>query len=208
MNFILAQSIQDVPRETTSRLEQYVALLLKWNNTINLIGKTTADNVWDRHIIDCLQLVRLIPAHTESLVDLGSGAGLPGLVIACCLPELAVTLVERDHRKAAFLLQAAQTLDLKHVNILAKPIEEMTSRFDVVTARALTSLSSLCEFAHPLLGVNAICLFPKGADFAKELEQAQQHWQFAHALHRSITNEKSYVIMIKQLTTLPIKGHA
>ncbi|MFM9889225.1 MAG: 16S rRNA (guanine(527)-N(7))-methyltransferase RsmG [Rickettsiales bacterium] len=196
----------DVSRETTSRLEQYVALLLKWNGTINLIGRATVDDIWDRHIADSLQLMGLITPDTARIADLGSGAGLPGLVIACCLPDAPITLVERDQRKAAFLLQAAQELGLKRVRVIAKSLETIDETFDIITARALTSLDLLCGFAWPLMGVNTICLFPKGADFAREIEEAQRNWQFSYQLHPSITNEKSCIISLTKLSLKEPKG--
>lgn len=206
MSHLSLKTDSDVSRETNSRLEKYVALLLKWNGTINLIGKATADDIWNRHIVDSLQLVKLIPATAKNLADLGSGAGLPGLVIACCLPDLPIALIERDQRKAAFLRQAAQTLGLTRVRIMAAPIENMAERFDVITARALAALPALCSLGHRLLGENAICLFPKGADFAKELDQAQREWKFEHSLHKSLTNEKSCIIMIKNLQSSLLAG--
>lgn len=193
-------SIHDVSRETFSRLENYVALLLKWNRTINLIGKTTANDVWERHIADSLQLAELIPPAARHVMDMGSGAGLPGIVLACYAPQLTLTLVERDQRKASFLVQATQALSLTNVQVVAAPIETVTGSFDVITARALAALPKLCQLAMPRLGKNATCLFPKGAEFATELAEARRYWQFEHRLHPSKTNEKSCIISLTELS--------
>lgn len=191
---------QNVSRETFSRLDAYVSLLLKWNQKINLIGKTTESAVWARHIEDSLQLLPLIPDTTKTLADLGSGAGLPGLVIALARPEIAVTLIERDQRKAAFLTEATRTLSLTNVAILAQDITATRARFDVVTARALASLSTLCTLAYPLLGMNAICLFPKGENLAMELEEAGDKWQFKHASKTSETSSESCIVSLSELS--------
>src|SRR5262245_60639587 len=102
----------NVSRETLARLEDFVALLERWQTAINLIGRTTLDQVWVRHLLDSAQLAPLVPADAQSLVDLGSGAGFPGLIVAALRPDLDVTLVEADARKAAFLGESARTLGL------------------------------------------------------------------------------------------------
>lgn len=127
---------KNVSRETFSPLAAYVSLLLKWNNTINLIGPATENDVWARHIDDSSQLVTLIPSNATSLVDLGSGAGLPGMVIAILRPELQVTLVEQDQRKAAFLKEAKRTLGLRNVTVEAMDIAKLDRKFDGIVPMA------------------------------------------------------------------------
>lgn len=194
--------MQNVSRETFSPLANYVALLLKWNKSINLIGPATQEDVWRRHIEDCAQLVALIPSGTTSLVDLGSGAGLPGLVIAMLRPDLQVTLAEQDQRKAAFLNEAKRALGLKNVTVAATNIAKLSATFDVVTARALAPLSELCAMAKPLMGEGATCLFPKGANHANELADARQFWQFDFSLVPSKTSTDSCLISISNLNNI------
>ena len=194
---------QNVSRETFSLLADYVNLLLKWNAKINLIGPLTESDVWSRHIDDSLQLLPLIPDGATSMVDLGSGAGLPGLVIAIAKPELKVTLVEQDQRKAAFLNEARRLLGLSQVTVEAKNILDIATQFDLVTARALAPLCQLLSYAKPLLNHGAIALFPKGANYTAELAEAHQQWRFDHQFFTSKTNPDSAIISISQLYEIP-----
>lgn len=194
--------MQNVSRETFSPLTDYVALLLKWNKSINLIGPATETDIWTRHIEDCAQLVAMIPSGATSLVDLGSGAGLPGLVIAMLRPDLMVTLVEQDQRKAAFLNEAKRALGLKNVTVAATNIAKLSATFDVVTARALAPLSELCTMAKLLMGEGATCLFPKGANHVNELVDARQFWQFDFSLVPSKTSTDSSLISISNLNSI------
>ena len=106
----------DVSRETVDRLEALVSTLERWQKAINLVGKTTMGDIWHRHVLDSAQLKGLIPDQAESLTDLGSGAGFPGLVVAALRPDLDVALIESDARKAAFLGEAARRMTLANVN--------------------------------------------------------------------------------------------
>lgn len=192
---------KNVSRETLGTFENYVSLLLKWNARINLIGPMTEADIWSRHIEDSLQLVPLIPSSATSLVDLGSGAGLPGMVIAIAKPELKVTLVEQDQRKAAFLTEVKHRLNLSNVVVEAKDIKAVEDGFDVVTARALASLDALLSFAKPLMGQGSVCLFPKGENHQNEIAKAQQNWAFEHTEQSSITLSNASVITISKLTS-------
>ena len=188
---------KNVSRET---FLPYVELLLKWNSKINLIGPTTESDIWTRHIDDSLQLVALIPETAKTLVDLGSGAGLPGMVIALARPDLSVALVEQDQRKAAFLTECKTRLGLG--NVIVKPINIATldGGYDVVTARALASLDQLLSMAQPLMGQGAIGLFPKGANHAAELAEAQKNWDFSTTQKPSATQEGASIITVSKLT--------
>jgi 16S rRNA (guanine527-N7)-methyltransferase len=192
-----AQIAQNVSRETFARLSAYVDLLCKWNAKINLIGPDT--DIWSRHISDSLQLVKLIPETAKTMADLGSGAGLPGLVIAIAKPELAVTLVEQDQRKSAFLHEAVRVLELR-CEVLALDLHKLDRRFDLVTARALAPLRDLCAMAFPIMGTGAICLFPKGRNFATEVEEAGKGWRFLHRLTPSTTNGESCIVSLTELS--------
>ncbi|OYW14270.1 MAG: 16S rRNA (guanine(527)-N(7))-methyltransferase RsmG [Rhodospirillales bacterium 12-54-5] len=146
-----------------------------------------------------VQLAEHLPAGTKTLVDLGSGAGLPGLILAIALPKIHVTLVERDQRKCAFLIEAVRQLELMNVQIKNSDIALCTGHFDVVTARALASLSELCTLAYPLCGVNSICLFPKGENFASEVVEASVAWDFVLDKLSSKTNSLSVILALSHL---------
>lgn len=163
----------------------------------------TENDVWARHIDDSSQLVTLIPSNATSLVDLGSGAGLPGMVIAILRPELQVTLVEQDQRKAAFLKEAKRTLGLRNVTVEAMDIAKLDRKFDVVTARALAPLTVLLGMACGLMEAGAVGIFPKGATHAHELAEAAKKWQFEYHQKPSATNAQSSLITISKLTEIP-----
>ena len=193
-------SSANVPRETFSPLSDYAALVLKWNAKINLIGPMTESDIWSRHINDSLQLLPLIPESATSLVDLGSGAGLPGMVIAIARPDLQVTLVEQDQRKAAFLNEAKHVLQLSNVTVQAINLTKLNGTYNVVTARALASLTQLLSYAAPLLRPDGICLFPKGANHQAEVLEASRQWTFDHSLKASVTNDNSSIVILSKLT--------
>ena len=194
-----------VSRETVDRLGKYEELLKQWQKTINLVAPGTLDRIWVRHFADSAQLLRLVPDKAESWIDLGSGAGFPGLVIAILAadqgPIRSVTLVESDSRKAAFLREAARNVgvavDILCTRIEKLPIQGTVNRFDVISARALTPLSQLLELVGPLFGENSIGLFPKGKDFESEITSAQETWKFALRLERSVTDEQGRIVVIE-----------
>ena len=158
-----------VSRETLDRLEAYAALLERWQARINLVAPATLPDLWRRHMLDSAQLRPLLPAAARRLVDLGSGAGFPGLVLAILgVPE--VHLIEADSRKCAFLREAARAADARNVILHNRRIESMPAEpFDGVTARALAPLPELLGLARRFIGPDTVCLFPKGRGLAEEL---------------------------------------
>ena len=196
--------LADVSRETYEKLEAYSSLLLKWTRKINLIGPSTEAEVWERHVLDSAQIFELIPNDATSLADLGSGGGLPGLVLAILAsekhPGLEVTLVESDKRKAAFLATVVHTLEL--------PAKVRTDRIelsdplgaDIVTARALAPLDRLLGYAKRHLAPHGSCLFLKGATHQKEVAAALETWRFEVDTHPSQTNPDSVILHIKEVS--------
>ncbi len=182
------------------RLEAYVGLLERWNQRINLVGRGSLANLWRRHILDSAQLMPLLPAAPAArqrvLLDLGSGAGLPGLVLAI-LGAGEVHLVESDQRKAAFLREAARVVMANEIVVHNSRIEAMKPfRADVVTARALAPLTRLLALAAPFLEADSRCLFLKGAQAESELELAQRDWKFSVESHRSCTYSSGNILVI------------
>ena len=184
-----------VSRETIDLLDTYVALLLKWNPKVNLIGPSTASDVWDRHILDSLQLAPLIPT-THRVLDMGSGAGLPGIPLAVL--GYAVTMVESDTRKAIFIQEAIRACGLTdRVRVLPIRMEALNEeKFDTICARALAPLSELCAHAYPHLATNAQCLFPKGERYRIEKEDAAKSWQFNSHEHSSASHSQSVICQL------------
>ncbi|AWK86052.1 16S rRNA (guanine(527)-N(7))-methyltransferase RsmG [Azospirillum thermophilum] len=170
------QDATGVSRETVERLAAYEAVLRKWQPKINLVGPSTLPDVWKRHFLDSAQLFPLLPPQTRVLVDLGSGAGFPGLVLALLgVPE--VHLIESDARKAAFLREAAR-LTGTLVTVHNKRIETVPPiEADVVTARALAPLADLIGWAYPFLGNRGTGLFLKGQNVEEELTDTTKSWK-------------------------------
>lgn len=165
--------------EAEARLQQYHALLLKWQKKINLVSPTTIDTAWRRHFEDSLQLLPYIP-EGATLMDWGSGAGFPGLVLALARPDLKVTLVESDTRKTAFLKNVSRETSLP-VATQNDRIEEIPAYgVDVISARALASLETLCGWALPWFDKNPrlIMLLMKGAAVQDEIEAAKKSYDF------------------------------
>ena len=193
----------DVSCETCERLETYIAVLTRWNARINLVAPATIDAVWTRHITDSAQLFCLAPESASSWLDLGSGAGLPGLPVAALAaekaPDLHVTLVESDTRKATFLATAAREMNLD-VTVEQRRIEALTPRpYDVVSARALAPLDRLCAQAHRFSGPGTVFLFPKGARLDSELTAATAGWHIRAERIASRTDPKAAVLRILEL---------
>ena len=193
----------DVPRETCERLEAYIALLTRWNARINLVAPATIEAVWTRHVADSAQLFDLAPASASSWIDLGSGAGFPGLVVAALAadkqPGRHVTLVESDTRKAAFLAAAARQMGLD-VTVEPRRIEALVPRpFDIVSARALAPLARLCALAYPFSAKGTVFLFPKGRGVNSELTAATAHWHIHAEQIASRTSPEANVLRILEL---------
>jgi 16S rRNA (guanine527-N7)-methyltransferase len=184
-----------VSRETRGQLERYVALLLDENDRQNLIGRSTTDEIWERHIADSAQLVRFAPRADSSWLDIGSGAGLPGLVVAI-LTQGPVTLVEPRKLRANFLQRAVETLGLgARVTVHAAKAERIAGQFEVITARAVASLDSLLRISQHLSTDKSVWLFPKGKSAKKELEEARRAWQGDFRLEPSMTSEEAAILV-------------
>ena len=169
-------SMNAVPRETAERLQQFAALVQKWTKSINLVSQGDRDHLWPRHIGDSLRFVPLIPTGTPRGMDLGSGAGFPGLVVALAT-GIPFDLVEADSRKAAFLIEA-QRVTGAPVQVHCTRIEELSlPRVPLITARALAPLPALAAHAHRLLIPGGTALFAKGARVEDEIAQAEKHWR-------------------------------
>ena len=193
----------DVSRETFERLQTFAGLVRKWTKQINLISKSSSADVWNRHIRDSLQLLAHFPEDPRHYVDLGSGGGFPGIVLAIALKEVhpatAVTLIESDKRKAAFLRTAAQTLDLS-CKVLVKRIEDVQPQSaDVVTARALAPLNELLSYVQHHLSPDGIALLPKGVAYEDELQTALASWRFSLEKRTSVTDPAGVILKIGAL---------
>ena len=193
----------NVSRETIERLRLLQALVVKWNKAINLVSNASLSQIWDRHISDSLQLYDLAEQDVRNWFDLGSGGGFPGLVVAAAArgrdSDMNVTLVESDSRKCVFLREAARQMDLK-VSILNQRVEDIApANADVISARALASLSKLCEMAVRHVSDNGLCIFPKGARHSDEVPEARVSWSFDLVTHQSLTDPSASILVLRNL---------
>ena len=184
-----------VSRETIERLEAYVALLLKWNRTINLISKGDETDIWSRHIEDALQLLAFWPDDIDRFVDLGSGAGIPGLILSVA-SGAHVHLIESDHRKSAFLLEAIRVTGAR-ASVHTARIEAVDlPPVLLVTARALAPLTQLVGLAQRFMLPAGFLLAPKGQQVEAELTAARAQWHMTVTSAPSKTNADATILKI------------
>lgn len=182
-----------VSRETFEKLQTYVGLLRQENARQNLVSAATLNDVWDRHIIDSAQLVSFEPRRGASWIDIGSGAGLPGIVIAC-LVDGPVTLVEPRRLRSEFLHKLCESLDLR-AHALCARAERVEGTFDVVTARAVAPLGQFLKISAHLSTRNTVWALPKGRGAEGELAEALDAWQGRFQLEASVTDADSYIVV-------------
>ena len=185
-----------VSRETLDRLAKYVELLNSWTRRINLVGRDTLGDVWRRHILDSAQLFPLIPREARVLVDLGSGAGLPGLILAIMgVPE--VHLIESDGRKAVFLREALRVTETRAI-VHAQRLDRVPAfAADVVTARAFAPLPELLAVSERFLGPQTVCLFLKGRMVDEELTEAGKTWHIGLLRQPSLTDPSGCILRLE-----------
>jgi 16S rRNA (guanine527-N7)-methyltransferase len=184
---------RSVSRETFKKLEAYAGLLRAESARQNLVSASTLDALWERHILDSAQLVRFEPWDGASWADVGSGAGLPGIVIAC-LVDGPVTLIEPRRLRAEFLRAVVDELGLKVIVEGAK-VESVGGQFDVITARAVAPLPVLLERSRHLSTRKTVWALPKGRNAISELAEARRAWQGAFHVERSVTDADSWIVV-------------
>lgn len=195
--------LNDVSRETFEHLELLADLLRKWNPKINLVSKSTIQDLWDRHIIDSVQVYDQVPTKTGHWVDVGSGGGFPGLVVAILNAgegyPYQVTLIESDLRKCTFLRTVLRETGVQ-ATVLTERIEKAPKQdASVFSARALADLNLLLEFSEHHLAQDGVCLFPKGVNWKKEVLAAEESWSFEWEHINSITQEGAVILKIREV---------
>lgn len=196
----------NVSRETFLRLKEYEKLLFKWNAKINLVSRSTLDNFWNRHVLDSAQFLSSVSEKAGKWVDLGSGGGLPGLVVAILSDEIEpvnkLFLVEADVRKAVFLKTVCRELGLK-VEVYNNRIEELPlMSANIVSARALAPLKTLCLYAKNHLEKDGVAVFAKGENWKAELDEAQKKWIFNYEAVKSTLHEGSVVLVLRGIKSV------
>ena len=195
-----------VSRETVLRLKTYEKLLKHWQKTINLVGPGTLEQTWSRHFADSAQLLDLAPPSAKRWLDLGSGAGFPGLVLAILLAERGgahMALVESDTRKAAFLgevgRQTGVPVDIYPERIEKAATQYMVGQVDAITARGLAPMPRLLELVAPYFSESTVGLFLKGREAQSELDAANQGWEVLTEQCPSQTDKEGQIILVRAL---------
>lgn len=180
-----------------NKIDQYVELLKEWAPRINLIGGK--DDIYQRHIEDCVQISPLLEGPDQTLLDVGSGAGLPGVVVAIGWGG-EVILVEKDKKKTAFLHHVKTHLGLSNVRIISERWEDVEGiKVDIITSRALTSLENLMPIANKFLNEEGVAYFLKGEKWREEVKEARETWEFEETIHRSKTDARSAIIGLRHI---------
>lgn len=197
MNELQSLNGLDISRETYEKLKAFVALLTKWTRKINLIAPNTVNDIWQRHVADSAQIYTLAPKTWDRWLDIGSGGGLPALVIAILdEAQQPMTLIESDQRKCLFLQTVRRELSL-NVTVLNARIETAdTPPATVLSARALASLTDLLGHADRVLSPDGTAFFAKGARHQQELDQAAKTWHFDVTPHPSQTSDDARILEI------------
>ena len=182
-------------------LEGFVDLLLNENDNFNFIGKSTIENIWDRHILDSAQLLRFIENKNIKFADFGTGAGFPGIVLSI-LGLREIHLVEKSFRKSEFL-RRAKSFSPNRIFVHQSKLEELSKlEFDCVVSRALAPLDQLLDYSKKFLKADGYCLFLKGKNLTKEIELAKKTFQFEYELHASLTSLESNIIKVSKISKI------
>jgi 16S rRNA (guanine527-N7)-methyltransferase len=188
----------DLNATKTENIEEFIILLLKENYNFNLIGQSTIADIWDRHVLDSAQILRFIDDKNAKIVDLGTGAGFPGIIISI-LGAKEVHLVEKSVRKCEFL-RKAKIFSPNRLFVHQAKLEEITEqKFDVITSRALAGLDKLCDHCLKLLKNDGYGVFLKGKNLDNEIIEAKSKFDFDYELFESLTAPESRIIKIKNI---------
>jgi 16S rRNA (guanine527-N7)-methyltransferase len=191
----------NVSRETMDDLHQFAELVRKWTAKINLISTNTIDSLWDRHVVDSVQIYGMAPKTYNKWVDIGSGGGFPGIVVAIIgkekQPNAEFVLIESDQRKAVFLRTAIRELGLS-AKVVAERIENAAPQnADIVSARALSPLSMLLPFSERHLKSDGQAIFHKGKKARSEVADAMNNWRFTLEDSPSLTDPDAQILVLK-----------
>lgn len=198
----------NVSRETFDKLKHYQSMLIEWQSKFNLVSSSTLDDAWNRHFLDSVQLFQYIPNQAKVLYDFGSGAGFPGMVLAIManekMPDLQVSLIESTTKKTLYL-NAVKSETNTNVTILNDRIENLQlPKADVITSRAMASLTELLGYAYKFCKKESVCIFSKGKKYAEELSEAHKRWKFKCRIVASTQSDEGKILIITNLSK--VKG--
>ena len=195
---------ESVSRETLMRLQMLAELVVHWNRSIGLIGRSTEADIWRRHIQDSIQILDHIPAGAKRVLDIGTGGGFPGLAVAIAaadrMPGTQFLLVESNERKCEFLREVCRRTEIV-AKVICNRVEVLAPQnADVVTARALEELDGLLGHASRHLAAGGICLFHKSERFMEEIMAAMPGWRFSYAAKPSRSDKRGRILEIRNLS--------
>ncbi len=194
-NFL--KSTGNVSDETIQKFSDYYGLLLKWQSKMNLIGNSESD-IWNRHFLDSVQIINLLPKKDVRILDFGSGAGFPGMVLS--ILGYDITLVESDSKKSTFLSEIKR-ITKSDTKIFNGRIENFPKEnFDIITSRACADLDKLLEYSHPSVSHGTECIFHKGKNYKKEISDAEKKWCFQFQITPSITDSDGAILKLSNIT--------
>lgn len=195
--------VKQLSSEQKEKLEAYASLLQVWNAKINLIGKTTEGDVWQRHIVDSAQLIPYIESKDDHIADLGAGAGLPGIVLSALGCD-NLSLIESDKKKCVFLREVRRSLGL-NFTVIEDRIENIQNKtFDVITSRAMATISTLLDLSDHIRVPSSRVLLLKGARYKEEIDLAKETYSFEVEIIKSQTSNKSAVINLTHINRGPL----
>lgn len=195
-----------VSRETLSDLKAYQETLIDWQKKFNLVSRSSMENSWERHFLDSAQLYQYVPLTASSLIDFGSGAGFPALVLAIMAknrtPYLKIVAVESITKKTLFLNEVCNKLGLK-VQIENQRIESLPQqKFDVITSRAMCNLSKLLKYSIKFCHNKTVCIFPKGKSYKEELDEAKKTYNFDCKVKDNMFSDEGKILIINNIKNL------
>lgn len=193
-----------VSRETLQKIKDFVAILQEWNNKINLVSTNSIKDVWVRHVLDSVQLIKYIPQKTTHLVDIGSGSGFPGICLAILmqelLPQAKITLVESITKKTVYLNDVIQKLGINNASVMNLRVENgVFKNVSVITARAVTDLNRLMLYQHKIGNDKTVGLYLKGEKYKEELISAEKNWHFKLGENPNKYAENGIILQITEV---------
>ncbi len=196
----------NVSRETFSKLKLYESLLKEWQLKFNLVSNSSLDDAWNRHFEDSVQLFKYIPENSKVLYDFGSGAGFPGMVLAMIAsektPYLKVKLIESIGKKTLYLNEVKKQTKT-NVEIINDRIENIKAeKADVITSRAMASLSQLLEYTGKFCSKKTVCIFPKGKKFQEEIDEARKKFRFDCQAYDSEVSSEGKILIISNISKI------
>ena len=181
------------------KFEKLIEELVVYNKHTNLVGKSTLSDPWRSHILDCIQISSLIEKKNSSILDMGTGAGFPGLILAI-MGYQKVSLIDSNKKKINFIYSICKKLKIK-VNIFLNRIEKLNNKkYDFLTSRALAKLNKLLTYSHNFTNKDTVLIFLKGKTVNEEIKEAKKYWCFNNKVQQSYSDERGKILIIKNLT--------